>query len=118
MSSAGGRQIKVLLVLLLREGKVTVYASELMVRASVGHEEKNCQQYQQWDVPFAQDTTAILNVGHPRSLHSHRRYYNSARSLSALVTVDIKINHTRAKNFNLRSDFLNDIQEIARCGLP
>lgn len=94
------------------------YAPELMVRASVGHEEKNGQQCQQWDVPFAQDTTAVLNVGHPRALHCHRRYYNSAWLLSALASVDIKINHTRTKNINLRSDFLNDIQEIARCGLP
>jgi hypothetical protein len=75
-----------------------------MICASVGHEKKN-GEYQQWDVPVGQDTTTV-NVDHllPGALHSHRRY--SARSSLALASVVIKLNHTRAKNINLRSDLV------------
>jgi hypothetical protein len=58
---------------LLAQGE-KLSVSELTIRASVGHEKENGGQYQQWDVPIGQDTTAV-NVDHllPRALHSHRR---------------------------------------------
>jgi hypothetical protein len=43
---------------------------------------------------------------------------NSAWSSLPLASVVIKVNHTRDKNINLRSDLLDNIQETARCGLP
>jgi hypothetical protein len=75
-----------------------------MICASVVHK-KNGEQYQHWDVPVGQDAITV-NVDHllPHALHSHRRY--SARSSLALASVAIKVNHTRAKNINLRSDLV------------
>jgi hypothetical protein len=76
-----------------------------MICASNEHEKNNGEEYQHWDVPVGQDTTAV-NVDHllQRALHSHRRY--SARSSLALASVVIKVNHTRAQNINLRSDLV------------
>jgi hypothetical protein len=48
------------------------------IRVSVGHEKKNTEQYQQWDVPVGQNTIAV-NVDHllPPALHSHRRQFSA-----------------------------------------
>src|SRR6266566_547386 len=43
---------------------------------------------------------------------------DSARSSLALASVVIKLNHTRAKNINLQSDLLDDIQEVFLVGTP
>jgi hypothetical protein len=68
------------------------------------------------EVPVGQDTSTV-NVDHLHVL-SALTGDNSARSSLLLASVDIKVDHTRAKNINLRSILLDDIQETARCRLP
>ena len=67
-----------------------------MIRASVGHENENGGQYQQWDIPVGQDTTAV-NVDHLSTLTGD----NSVRPSLALASIIIKVNHARAKNITI-----------------
>ena len=63
-----------------------------MVRASAEHERTNGEQYQQWDVPVGQDTSAV-NVGRFHVL-STLTGDSSARSSLALAPIVIELNHT------------------------
>jgi hypothetical protein len=66
--------------------------SELMIRASVGYAKKNGEQYQLWDVPVGQDTTAVyIDYLLPRAFHPHMRYF-----CTVFVSVSIRSHHGKS----------------------